>query len=298
MESAAKPACAGATLWSAAVPANRSRTERWRELLEQIAARGGGIEVSIARPEGGHEAPDLMWRVRLFHVGDDGLLVEMPAAAGRSFGMEPGTPLVAVMTVGQNRWVFHTRVVGSGPIAVGRSATLRLSAPERVERCVRREFLRVSTTELRLPGVECAPLLAPSSVIAAEAANREAILTLERSPLRLAGAAPEQLLPEVGPSFHAKLLNLGGGGVGLLVGKNDAAAAAKCKLMWMRLDLSPHIPIPLGITAKQAHSHIDSEQNLYLGLAFEFAFNPSHREFIVEQITRFVGLVQGARKAA
>lgn len=280
------------------MPANRSRTERWRELLEQIAARGGGIEVSIARPEGTHDAPDLMWRVRLFHVGDDGLLVETPAAAGRSFGMEPGTPLVAVMTVGQNRWVFHTRVVGTGPIAVGRNPTLRLGPPDRVERCVRREFLRVSTTELRLPGVECAPLLTPSSVMAAEAANREAILSMERSPLRLAGSAQEQILPEVGPSFHAKLLNLGGGGVGLLVGRNDAAAAAKCKLMWMRLDLSPHVPIPLGITAKQAHTHIDSEQNLYLGLAFEFAFNPSHREFIIEQITRFVGLVQGARKAA
>ncbi len=60
------------------------------------------------------------------------------------------------------------------------------------------------------------PLLEPSTVIAAETANRHRIL--DRKP-----GTPDDLLPEVGPAFSAKLMNIGGGGVGLLVTRDEAA---------------------------------------------------------------------------
>lgn len=276
------------------MPANRSRTERWRMLLEQIAMRGGGIEFSVARP--GHAdtaSTDVMWRVRLMRVGDDELIVEQPAAVGRGMSLDAGLPIVAVMTVGQNRWMFHSRTLGpGGPVVGGRQIGLRLAAPEKVDRCSRRDFLRIPTASLRLPRVECYPLLEPSSVIAAETANRHRIL--DRKP-----GTPDDLLPEVGPAFSAKLMNIGGGGVGLLVTRDEAAAASHAKLLWLRIDLTPDIPAPIAITAKQAHAHIDSEQNLYLGLAFEFAFNPDHREFVVDQISRYVQrLTDSGRVAA
>jgi c-di-GMP-binding flagellar brake protein YcgR len=282
------------------VPANRSRTERWRELLEQIASRGGGIEFSIARSDaaGTPPGPDVMWRVRLIGVADDHLAVEHPAAVGHPVHIAAGTPLVAVMAVGQNRWIFHTAVEGTIPGAPGRAPLLRIASPERVERCARRDFLRVSTAELRLASVECYPLLEPASVGAAEAANRATIATMQASPVHLAQAPAPEILPEVGPSFRARLMNIGGGGVGLLVDKNDATAATRHRLLWLRLDLTPTIPAPIAITGKQAHTHIDSEQNLYLGVAFEFAFNPSHRSFVAEQIARYVGMLQARRAAA
>lgn len=272
------------------MPAHRSRTERWRELLQQIADRGGGIEFSVARPEdanAGESQGDLMWRVRLLHVTDSELLVDMPSAAGQPVHMVSGLELVAVMTVGQNKWIFRTRTIGQAPLFPGSRATgLKLSAPEKVERCYRRDFLRVSTAELRLPHVDVWPLLQPSSVVMAEAANKDRILEAIRT-----GTTPaegSEILPEVGPKFSAQLMNVGGGGVGLLVGKDDAAAAGRTKLCWMRVHLQPHVPLPLGITAKLVHTHLDSGQNLYVGAAFEFAFNPAHREFVVNQIVRYV----------
>ena len=59
------------------MPASRSRTHEWKRLLQQIAERGGAIEIAIAHPErdgaepDGHAAgPDLVWRVRIIELGD------------------------------------------------------------------------------------------------------------------------------------------------------------------------------------------------------------------------------------
>ena len=49
---------------------------------------------------------------------------------------------------------------------------------------------------------------------------------------------------------------------------------------------------PIAITARLAHTHIDSGQNLYAGMAFEFHFNPAHKQFVVEQICRYVTVLQ------
>ncbi|GJQ30876.1 MAG: hypothetical protein HBSAPP03_27600 [Phycisphaerae bacterium] len=282
------------------MPAHRSRTERWRELLEQIAQRGGGIEITVDRGSSATEEPStcLMWRVRVYSVSDDMLTVEQPGAAGRSMTLAEGTPLLGIMSVGQNRWIFRTRVAGVRPGLVGRSGMLSLVMPEGMERCARREHIRVSTTELRLPSVECWPLLEPASVAMAEAANRERIRSMLHHESSRTDAFLGDMLPEVGPKFTATLVNIGGGGVGLQVAKADAAAAGRCRLLWIRLNLTPEIPAPLALTSKVVHTHLDSAQNLYLGAAFDFDFNPSHREFVVEQITRYLNLIQSVRRAA
>jgi hypothetical protein len=284
------------------VPANRSRTDRWREVLQQIAEKGGGIEFSVAHSiaEEANATPDLVWRVRVLQLSDTEIVVEQPAAAGQAVNMIDGTTLTSVMTLGQNRWMFNTKILGKTTIAGFRPTTaLRLAMPTTVERCTRREFLRVSTAGLTLPTVECWPLLTPSSVVLAEAANEAMINELERSggkqPLGFTG---ESTLPEVGPKFMARLMNVGGGGVGLIVDPSEASAADRAKLIWMRINLTPHIPAPLGLTAKIVHTHIDSTQSLYAGVAFEFAFNQQHRKFVLDQITRYVNMVQGTSRAA
>lgn len=289
------------------VPANRSRTERYRELLQQIMERGGGIEFSLARPVSATAdqlGPDLVWRVRLLAIRENELVVEQPTAMGRVMPLQAGAELVGAIVVGQNRWMFHTRTIGVEQIGAGRSPVyaLRLAMPEGVERCSRRDFLRISTAELKLPSVECWPLLDPTSVGGAETANRAMILEAERTgTFAIDEVSPTQdsmLLPMVGPSFSAALINIGGGGVGLIVGRENQAAAMSHRLIWMRISLFPQIPGPIGVTARIVHTHLDSQQNTYLGVAFDFAFNPSHREFVVDQITRYLTRMQGVCKAA
>jgi hypothetical protein len=283
------------------VPANRSRTERWRECLDQIHERGGALEIALAGPAGtGAGLPNpgssLIWRVRILGISEEEILVEAPCALGQSVRLNENVPLLAIMSIGQNRWMFHTRTMGYARASAPGSrepAGLRLRMPDAVERCQRRNFYRISTAELSLPRVECWPLLDPSSVVAAEVANRAQIASLQDADgIGAVPATDAAILPEVGPSFKAKLVNIGGGGAGLVIDHADASAVDRPRLFWLRVDLTPQIPAPLGLTARLVHTHVDSGQNLYAGLAFEFGFNPSHRDFIVEQICRYAAAAQ------
>ncbi|MEL7472884.1 MAG: flagellar brake protein [Planctomycetota bacterium] len=235
-------------------------------------ARGSGD------PEDG---ADLLWRVRILDLDDERIVLERPTIAGGTVKLRPGTPLVVVMSIGQNRWMFRSVVIG-GPEGESDHGRLHMTMPEVVERCARRSFLRVTTAQLQLPTVECWPLLDPTTVVTAERANRAQVTSGKPS------ENDHLVLPEVGPKFQARLMNVSGGGVGLLVDPTEAAGLDRARMLWMRVALTPIISEPIGLTARVVHTHIDSSQNRYAGCAFEFAFHPEHREFIVGQISEYV----------
>lgn len=285
------------------MPASRSRTEHWWDCLRKIHERGGAIEISVARPGADGDAPqdagsDVVWRVKVVSLTPEQIVVEPPAAFGRAIELCPGVALVGALTVGQNRWMFHTRTVGYRDEGAAQRS-LVLAAPSGVERCTRRAFYRISTADLRLPPVQCWPLLDPTSVVAAETANR-----LQIESMRSAGATtvppltappePGSLeLPEVGPLFRSALVNISGGGLGLRLDRADAGALERRPHFWLRVDLTPQIPAPVAVTARLAHTHIDSAQNVYAGMAFEFAFNQAHRKFVIDLFTGYIdGLIR------
>ncbi len=279
------------------MPAARSRTERWRDSLYQIYERHGGIEISVTSGSG-QDQPDLVWRVRILGINEQEMIVERPCAAGQAITLEDNLNLTGVFSVGQNRWMFSTKTIPArqGPNPWGRIEGLRIRMPDTVQRCARRDFLRVSTASLNLPKVQCWPLLDPTTVVAAEVANRAVIRDLDTGQSQASDALA--VLPEVGPSFASQLLNIGGGGVGLLINREESAGLDRSRLMWMRIDLRPIIPAPIAVTARVVHTHIDSAQNTYAGVAFDFEFNPAHREFVVSQILRYVNAAQQMQRRA
>lgn len=279
------------------MPANRSRTERWRENLEKIAERGGGLEITIDHGNTGEIRPsDLLWRVRVLNVGDHEIICETPGALGERIAIAPGTPLLCVMSVGQNRWMFHSEALGERRMPDGDRA-LRMRTPERVERCQRRTFDRISTASLSLPPVDCWPLVDPRSAATAEAANRVQIMDMHDAGITGTTTTSMFSEPEVGAQFHARLANIGGGGVGLEVNRRDASAVSATRLFWLKIDLRPIIPAPIGLTARLAHTHMDSGQNIYAGMAFEFGLNPSHKRFVIDQIGRYMREMQTSKAA-
>ncbi len=286
------------------MPASRSRTEHWWDCLRKIQERGGAIEISVNRAAAGTPAPapagagsDIVWRVKLIRLAEDQIVVEPPAAFGKFIDLREGVALIGAITVGQNRWMFHTRTLGyrdeRGPTGAPVRCLL-LSTPDGVERCSRRAFYRISTADLRLPQVQCWPLLDPTTVVPAETANRVQIESLKAAgqvappSTNPDDAASSILLPDVGPMFKAQLVNVSGGGLGLRIDRSEAAAIERRPHLWLRVDLTPHIPAPIGVTARLAHTHIDSSQNVYAGMAFEFAFNPGHRKFVMDLFTGYV----------
>jgi hypothetical protein len=268
------------------MPASRSRTLEWRRSLEELCQKGGSLEVAITRDDGrGH---DLVWRLRILDVRDDGIVVENPGALGRALPLHVGTRLVAYIVIGQNRWEFRTAVLESippGRHADARNGASRLSLPERVERCLRRHA-RFDVGPLALPPVDVWPLLDPKSAVAAERANELAWAAfLEGKPVT---TDEEALLPTVGPKLTGHLANMGGGGAGLLIEPAQAGLLSRHRLFWVRLALGDGCPVPIVACAKLVHTHIDSTQRTYAGLSFDFAFNPAHQRTVAAQVEHSV----------
>lgn len=305
------------------MPARRSRTEQWRESLQQLQERNGAIEISLpgdqerftnppldgAGPDSQDEnakssitTKNLIWRVRILQLTDDAIFVEQPMVLRQRINLEKGIDLVGVIAVGPNRWMFRTRNLGPASVRAAGSRelpALRLAMPHGVERCQRRSFYRIATVGLLLPRVECYPLLDPHTVPAAEAANRADILDRAAGVAPVAGRitpagpAPTSFtLPEVGPGFTGTLVNVGGGGAGLLVEPLDASTFDRHKLFWLRINLMPQVPAPLGVTARVVHTHLDTAQRTYAGMSFDFSFNRSHEQFVVNQLCKYVADVQ------
>lgn len=300
------------------MPANRSRTLEWRRCLKQVHERNGALEIAVAQNAAtAGVAQHLVWRVRLLSVSDTEIVVEQPSALGQVIPINNGIELVVVLSIGQNRWMFTTKNLGMLNLGLtDRKPTpaLRLAMPESVQRCQRRNYYRVETAELNLPVVDIWPLMDPKSVLVAERAYEiQYEIDLDRAaghPPSLAaagaGTAPiapiafdyDAVMPEVGPKLTGTLLNLGGGGVGLRISPQDAQTLARHKLLWMRISLPPVLTTPICATGKVVHTHMESNHDIYAGLAFDFSFNPSHQRFVVDQICRYIALQQRSQTHA
>src|SRR5690606_7786948 len=215
---------------------------------------------------------------------------------GQNIEIHQNVDVVAVFSLGQNRWMFRSRTLGRAVVPLNAERKIRgvrLKMPDEVERCQRRQFYRVSTVGLRLPTAEVRPLLDIASALAAEAAVRTRIEMLTEGSLAgVIGKAEPLLLPEVGPPVTTTVVNLGGGGAGLVVDADEAGAFDQHRMFWLMLNLEPHIPAPLGLVARLAHVRMDSEQRRCLGMSFEFGHSPEHKLFVVRELCRCVNEVQ------
>jgi len=284
------------------VPATRSRNERWKDYLDRLPERNGAIEIAVRSADNNSNAdhnsltPDVVWRVRVIACNPNALIVEQPGAFGRPLAIDTGTPLIGAMTVGQNRWMFHTRVVGH-KAEHGRPPLLILELPTGVERCARRSFYRISTAKLSLPRVFCWPLLDPTTVVPAETACRASIEAALAAGMRNHNTdhnndTLQLTLPDVGSPFEAALLNLSGGGLGLHVEPAYTSNLTSRPHLWLQVDLGPTSPGPLSVTGRVAHTHLDSTQSTYAGIAFEFGHHPEYRDFVTNLFQLYIASVQ------
>jgi hypothetical protein len=147
--------------------------------------------------------------------------------------------------------------------------------------------------------VEIWPLLDPKSVIPAERAT-ELAFEAWKSGEKVTGADlfSDAVMPVIGPKFTAELANLGGGGVGLVVNHDNAAAVGRHRIFWLRLSLEPEIPIPVCASGKVVHTHIDSMQKTYVGIAFDFSFNLPHQTMVANQILGYIEKQQELQRQA
>lgn len=268
--------------------------------MRQVLDRGGVLEIAVTQM-GDEEEGDLhlVWRVRLLEITESEIVVEQPSTLGSEVPIEQGIELLAVLAIGQNRWMFTTTNLGTddmlGPDRRPVRA-LRLLMPESVQRCQRRNYYRVEVSPLSLPQAELWPLLDPRSVIPAERANEiQWEIQTGQVPCPTEVTVPfdhDAIMPEVGPKIQATMLNIGGGGMGMRIGPEDASVLNRHKIFWMRVALPKGVPTPICATGKLVHTHMESNHDIYAGMSFDFTFNPAHQKFVVDQICRYIAMQQ------
>ena len=277
------------------MPAFRSRTLHWRRNLEQLARRGGTLEVAIAPASeladadasiSGPLPADFVWRLRIVATSEAWIDLELPEMLNRAIAVPEGTAIVGAIVVGPNRWMFRSAVLpGSSEMSIGAArGTFRIAMPEKVAR-TRRRHLRVDSASLALPSVRLWPLLDPASVRPAQRAlalGAEAIGRGERLIDR--SWEDEAVRPTLGPEFGATLMNIGGGGAGLRIEAADAASVANHRHLWMEIDLRPESALPLCATARIAHTHLESTGATYAGIAFDFTADAEHARLVSRQV--------------
>jgi hypothetical protein len=271
-----------------------------------VFERGGAIEFAVMRPDAHPDSNDphvhgsggdLVWRVKVLNLTEEAMTVEAPMALGRNIEIEPGIELVGAISIGQNRWMFRTRNLGDADSSSGKSRShraLKLTLPDKVRRCQRRAP-RFDTRELKLPEVEVWPLLDPKTVIPAERAVELAWTASKAGEKPDLEDQTDGIMPTVGPSFNATLMNLGGGGIGLRVEQDSAQALTRHRVFWIRMPLLPELEVPVCATGKVVHTHIDSQQRTYAGVAFDFTFNSGHQQIVAEQIQHYIERVQASQ---
>ena len=289
------------------MPASRSRTENWRQTLQRVCDRNGGVEIAIPQPGDAAwpnaceisrpDAVSLIWRVRLLAIHDDEILIESPSTIGQRIDLHANVHLIVVFSVGQNRWMFRSQTLGRAHYKINDAhevTAIRITIPHKVERCQRRQFYRVSTVGLLLPRAEVRPLLSMNAVSSAETAAQTRIEMLREG--QIAGFVGMDddplLLPEVGPPVNTMLVNFGGGGAGLMVESAGAGVFEQHRLFWVSFHLTPHIPAPLPIACRLAHVRMDSEQRRYLGMSFELDHHPGYKRFVTRTLCRCVNEIQ------
>jgi hypothetical protein len=275
------------------VPANRSRTENFVHNLRELAARSGPAEVCFLSDLDGRASPiaQVPWRVQLLRVEPTRLLISTPSAAGQTLPVNTGSTLAVVYAIGQNRWTFRTRVMGAG--ADGDRSWLALEMPTSVTRCARRLNERAATTEQNA-SIRCWPLLDPTTARLAEVACAIRYAQMTRWQGKNGPTlVQEEPMPDVGPELPAVLLNISGGGLGLRVRQEHAVVMDRHAFLFARLQIQGVLPVPLAMTLRRVHSHLDSSGLVYVGCAFEFAFHTEHQRFLAEAMVSCIRALQG-----
>ena len=193
----------------------RSRTEHWQASLAEVKARGGTIECTLDGEEGG-----LTWRLRVWGLTEDCVVVEAPTAFGHPLILDPG-----VRMRGTIAW---TESMGSQPRCCRVGETRCVQTPSRVRR--RR---RVARTDLG----PCPSGLGSDLCQAVSPVRRPSVPgwpgQWRRPPIRIGS-------PRVG-GLSVHLANIGVGGVGVIskprcgVGHAEADGGLRVIARWRTL---------------------------------------------------------------
>ena len=193
------------------------------------------------------------------------MVVERPQHAGMLDELQSGEVLSVLLVRDSVRLQGRCRIVSRTRFELNehtRVVALQLAPAEDVGSAQRRQFFRVSAAGEDVPPVLLQPLLPDAD---AEGGYRDADLDV----------------------IKAKLVNIGGGGVGLIVSASQALLEAlpNCRYYDCCIEL-PAVQECVRARGQLVHIQPNQDKTFYLGMKFAFA-TPRERRVAEDQVVKF-----------
>lgn len=246
----------------------------WRPRLVMLAARNSAVEVTADAGSGDGAQMAPTFRMRLLTFGGDTMRLEKPSPAmapeaGR--WLREGAAVKVLVIDKSERWEFTTRIKGfvmhdlSDKVKVN---AIEVAPPTQMNSGQRRSFFRVSTAGVAIKPARLTP-------IEVDAATAQATSAEPKFP-----AQP----------FTGRLLNIGGGGMGIEAPQRVSAQLSDPIRYRCRLEL-PTAGEVLEVTVLTVHLEPREGGTHYLGMRFEFDDQAQQRR-CEQQVVRFTTWLQ------
>lgn len=230
-------------------------------MLDAMVKRDGSIEITPV--VGDDEGPPPTARVRLLVRNDKGMVIDRPIGMAFLRHMEKGTRLNALVAEGADRWQFSSTILGAVTYRLNDATevpAIAITLERNVRSAQRREFFRVTIGNVAVKTV----LMTPNNAERKQAATDD-----------VDGIKP----------FEAKLINIGGGGIGVLTPQR-----VDWQLPLIRhYDCTLRLPTrnePLIVPAEVVRLEAQEDGTSYMGLHFTFA-TPADRRACEDAICPF-----------
>ncbi len=248
------------------MPQEQVPEEIWTQAIERARSRNAPVELQRLSADGRDEfAP--MLKSRMLGFDEHHIVVEEPTGPGADEMLAGAAPVMLYIIEGDDRWEVQTSVLERGRFALNASvrvSALRLAPPQAVSKAQRRNFYRVDVA-----GLVEDPVQVRVAIPHAQDDGHEVI------------------------DFEGRLVNIGGGGMGLTVDEKSARHMLRAEKVHCKVKL-PTLNQPLEVTVNVCHSQHEARDVHYMGLQFVFQ-RPAARDQVVDKLCTFAAWVQRQR---
>lgn len=219
------------------------------EILDSLVKRDGSVEITPILGKDDQIPPTA--RVRLLARTGKGMVIDRPLGQAFTRHMVEGTRLHVLVADGPDRWEFHTTVLGTIQYRLNDATevpAIAIGSVGSVRSAQRREYFRVTIGSVLVKSVRLTPVLSDAQT---QTGTDEA-------------AGMQDVKP-----FDAKLINIGGGGIGVITPQRVAWQLPLVRRYQCSLPL-PTRNTPVVIPADVVRLEEQEDGTTYMGLQFDF----------------------------
>lgn len=240
-------------------------TTHWNEIAQHILQRNGAVSLSPLSMEDENHCDALSFGSRLLDMTDKHLIVEVPNAAIAKQQFQIGAQIYVVMVQRTTRVELRCDVLDRIKVSINANVQTigyQLSYPTHVGSAQRRSYFRATVSALPIKPVKFMPL--------------DPVLK-----------HPMQAL-----AFTGNMVNISGGGMGVIVHKEHVPILRDSKFFTCDI----HLPledeqIKFSIACQSMHQTAGRKGDVYVGLEFKIT-DPAHKREIVDKLVKYTTWVQ------